>query len=81
MVYSVAAAGRLAASAHAAPPVPVPGARAEGISSSAQTVPICPAIVSVATRIPSGSKSAPSIVAADRRAALPRETVARVGIG
>jgi hypothetical protein len=38
---------------------------------------ICPAIVSVATRIPSGARSAPSIVAADRRAALPRETVAR----
>src|ERR1700727_265994 len=42
---------------------------------------ICPAIVSVATRMPSGSRSAPSIVAADRRAALPRETVARAGHG
>src|SRR3984893_18673126 len=42
---------------------------------------ICPAIVRVATRMPSGPRSTPSIVAADRRAALPRETVARAGIG
>ena len=42
---------------------------------------ICPAIVKVATRMPSGPRSAPSMVAADRSAALPRETVARAGIG
>ena len=35
----------------------------------------------VGASMPSGSRSAPSIVAADRRAALPRETVARAGIG
>ena len=40
---------------------------------------ICPAMVRVATRMPPGSRSAASIVAAARRAALPMETLARVG--
>src|ERR1700726_2838339 len=49
--------------------------------SGSKAVPatICPAIVNVATRMPSGSKSAPSMVAADRSAALPREMVRMAG--
>jgi hypothetical protein len=38
-------------------------------------------VVRVATRMPFRPRSTPSIVTADRRAALPRETVARAGIG
>src|ERR1700728_2989902 len=42
---------------------------------------ICPAMVTVATRMPYGSRAAPNNVAGERRAALPRETVARHEIG
>ena len=51
------------------------------LGSKAVPATIWPAIVNVATRMPSGPRSAPSIVAADRSAALPSETVARAGIG
>src|SRR6202020_604612 len=51
------------------------------VGSKAVPAAICPAIVRVATRMPSRPRSAPSVVAADRRAALPSETVARAGIG
>jgi len=42
---------------------------------------ICPAMVLLATRMPSPARAAPSMVAAGRNAALPSETVPRPGPG